>query len=331
MEKIKLAIVGATGLVGQTFLHILEEQNNSNFEIQLFASKKSKGKKLKINHKYYIVHELDENSFDNVTHACFFTNEDVAKKYIPIALKKNVKVIDNSSAFRNESDIPLIAYYANDYLLNKENTLISNPNCCVIQSIVPIYALRKYNIKKIIVNTYQSVSGSGKKGIDDLIRCRKGLMPIFYQSDISFTCIPLIGKENINHISTEEEKIMNEYKKILNNSNIEIYATCVRVPVMFSHGVSCQIEFSNDFDINDIINDLENIPNVVYCDNIVPTSILSCKNDKIYIGRLRKQNNNLLFYCVADNVRVGAANNSYLLLTKLIELEEENERKSKEN
>ena len=200
-----------------------------------------------------------------------------------------------------------------------------------IQTPKVLKILKKYNIKKIIVNTYQSVSGSGKKGIDDLIRCRKGLMPIFYQSDISFTCIPLIGKENINHISTEEEKIMNEYKKILNNSNIEIYATCVRVPVMFSHGVSCQIEFSNDFDINDIIKDLENIPNVVYCDNIVPTSILSCKNYKIYIGRLRKQNNNLLFYCVADNVRVGAANNSYLLLTKLIELEEENERKSKEN
>lgn len=323
MDKIRLAIVGATGLVGKTFLHILEE-NNDNFEVKLFASEKSNGKRIRYNQKTYVVHKLDENSFDNVDYALFFSSTFVSKQFIPIALSKNVKVIDNSSFFRRNKNVKLIAHGANEHLVNKDDQLISNPNCAVIQSVVVLNALKEFGISKINYNTYQSVSGSGKKGIDDLLRCRKGEMPLFYEADISFTCIPKIGEINENGTSDEEDKLMFETKKILQDYSIEVLATCVRVPVMFSHGVSVEVTFNKEFSIDELINKLKEHENIVICNNIIPTSILSCKTDKIYVGRIRKFNNKLLFYCVADNVRVGAATNAYNILKRMIKLGENN-------
>ena len=322
MEKIKLAIVGATGLVGQTFLHILEEENLDNVEVKLFASSKSEGNKVKFNDKYHIVHALDDESFNDVDYACFFSSATISKIYIPIALKKNVKVIDNSSYYRMKENVPLIAYGVNENLINNTNQLIANPNCCVIQSIIPIALLQDYRIKKIIYNTYQSVSGSGKQGIDDLIRCRKGFVPLFYETDISFTCIPKIGDYENNDFTEEENKVIKETKKILNNNEIDVVSTCVRVPVMFSHGVSIQVELEKEFDIEKIKQIFDSQKNIVFCDKIPPTSVLSCKNDKVYVGRVRKHNNSVLFYCVADNIRVGAATNAFLILKKLISLKE---------
>lgn len=318
MEKIKIAIVGATGLVGQTFLKILEENNVDNIEVKLFASLKSQGSKIKFKDKYHIVHGLDETSFYDVDYACFFSSPCVSKIYVPIALKRKIKVIDNSSCFRMKKDVLLIAYGANDNLINKNENLICNPNCCVIQSIIPINLLKNFNIKRIIYNTYQSVSGSGKQGIDDLIRCRKGEIPTFYETDISFTCIPKIGDYQINNFTDEENKMIAETKKILNDDSIDVLATCIRVPVMFSHGVSVQIDFEKQIDLEAIKDIFKKQPNIVFCDKIPPTSVLSCKNDKIYLGRLRKENNSLLFYCVADNIRVGAATNTFYILKKLI-------------
>ena len=322
MCKIKLAIIGATGLVGQTLIQILKEKEDERFDIKLFASSKSENIRVNILNKEHQVMPLCENSFDDVDYALFFTNEDISKLFIPIANKKNVVIIDNSSAFRMDNNVKLIAYGANDNLLSNDDKLISNPNCCIIQAVQIIDCLKKFNINKIIYNTYQSVSGSGKKGIDDLIRCRKGLMPLFYETDISFTCIPKIGEYDIDNFTSEEIKLINETKKIL-NLNVDVLATCVRVPVMFSHGVSVQVDFANDFDLQEVINEFKKKNYIVVCENIVPSSVLSCKNDKVYVGRIRKHNHSLLFYCVADNIRVGAATNAYLILNKLIDLRSE--------
>lgn len=321
MSRIKLAIVGATGLVGQTFLHILEE-NKENFELKLFASKKSKDKKMFLNNKSYIVHQLNENNLKNVDYALFFSPSSVSSVFVPIALNNNIKVIDNSSYFRMDDNVKLIAYGANEKLLTKEDQIISNPNCAIIQSIVPINMLKKFGISSISYNTYQSVSGSGKKGIDDLLRCRKGDMPKYYETDISFTCIPKIGDITSNGFSEEENKMIEESKKILNDDDVKVLATCVRVPVMFSHGVSVELTLKESFTLKDIINTLKENNNIVICDNILPTSVLSCKSDKIYVGRIRKIDNKLLFYCVADNVRVGAATNAYNILKHIIKLGE---------
>ena len=250
----------------------------------------------------------------------FFTSEDISKIFIPLAQKKNVVVIDNSSAFRMDENVKLIAYGVNEQTIDKNDTLISNPNCCCIQSVRVINKLINYGIKRIIYNTYQSVSGSGKQGIDDLLRCRKGLMPLFYDTDISFTCIPKIGDYLDNDFTTEEEKLMLETKKILNNYDIEALATCVRVPVMFSHGISIQLDLLNDFSLPDIIRKLKSDPNIVVCENIIPSGVLSCKNDKIYVGRIRKIGKTLMLYCVADNVRVGAATNALYILHHIASL-----------
>ena len=310
----KLAVVGATGLVGQTFLHILQE-NEEDYEIKLFASSKSKGKRIKFNNKKYVVHVLNEESFNDVEYACFFTNKDVSAKFIPIALSKGVKVIDNSSFFRMDKSVPLVVSGVNENL-SLTNDLISNPNCCVIQSMVVINALKSLGIKEIFYNTYQSVSGSGKKGIDELTRCRKGLMPQFYESDISFTCIPKIGEIQDNLFTDEEQKLIDETKKIL-QADIVVAALCVRVPVMFSHGVSIMIKVAKDVEVKEIKKLLMRDKNIVLCEKISPTSVLSCKNDKVYVGRVRKVNDYVLLYCVADNIRVGAANNAYQILKKI--------------
>ena len=323
MDKITLAIIGATGLVGKTFLHILEE-NNDKYELKLFASKKSDGKKIYVNKKRYIVHKLTEECFKSIDYALFFTDSTVANTYVPIALRNKVKVIDNSSCFRMIDRVKLIAYGANENLLNNEETLVSNPNCAVIQAVVILNAIKSYGIRTISYNTYQSVSGSGKKGIDDLLRCRKGDMPKFYETDISFTCIPKIGELNSDGFTSEEQKMIDETKKILNIPSIDISATCVRVPVMFSHGVSVEVKLKEKFTLENIKDKLRNNSNIVVCDNILPTSILSCKSDKIYVGRIRKINDRLLFYCVADNVRVGAASNAYNILKHMIKLGEQN-------
>ena len=217
MKKNKIAVVGASGLVGQTFLHIIQDDIDF-FDLKLYASSNSAGKRIKIKNKYYVIHPLSQESFDDVDYACFFTSPSISKNYIPIALSKKVKVIDNSSFFRMNKNVPLVINGVNNDIIEGEDNLIANPNCCIIQSLMIISLLKKHNIKRVIYNTYQSVSGSGKQGIDDLLRCRKGLMPLFYETDISFTCIPKIGEYNengfLNDLGNEEIQIIADFMKV---------------------------------------------------------------------------------------------------------------------
>ena len=238
MKKYNVAVVGATGLVGTTFLQVLEEYDFPINNLKLLASARSAGNKVLFKGIEYTVEELTEESFKNVELALFSAGGDVSKKFAPIAVKAGARVIDNSSAWRNEPEIPLIVPEVNleDYTLNK---LIANPNCSTIQAIIPLKALDdKYGLKRVVYSTYQAVSGSGMKGKNDLINTLNGLEPQFYPHNISQTCIPEIDVFLENGYTKEEMKMVNETRKMLHKPNLPISATCVRVPVLNSHSVS---------------------------------------------------------------------------------------------
>jgi aspartate-semialdehyde dehydrogenase len=265
----------------------------------------------------YTVEELTDESFKNVELALFSAGGDVSKKYAPIAVSAGARVIDNSSAWRNDPEIPLIVPEVNleDYTLNK---LIANPNCSTIQAIIPLKALDdKYGLKRVVYSTYQAVSGSGMKGKNDLINTLNGAEPQFYPHNISQTCIPEIDVFLDNGYTKEEMKMVNETRKMLHKPDLPISATCVRVPVLNSHSVSVMCELENEFDLEEVKNTLANYPGIKLADDpknhVYPTSTLANGTDLVYVGRIRRDlscQNGLMLYCAADNIRKGAASNA---------------------
>ena len=317
MKKYNVAVVGATGLVGTTFLKVLAEYDFPINDLKLLASARSAGEKVLFKGKEYIVEELTEDSFEGVELALFSAGGDVSKKFAPIAVNAGARVIDNSSAWRNDKDIPLIVPEVNieDYTLNK---LIANPNCSTIQAIIPLKALDdKYGLKRVVYSTYQAVSGSGMKGKNDLINTLNGQEPKFYPYNISQTCIPEIDVFLDNGYTKEEMKMVNETRKMLHKPDLAISATCVRVPVLNSHSVSVMCELENEFTIDEVRELLANYPGIVLADDpknhVYPTSILANNTDSVYVGRIRRDlscSNGLMLYCAADNIRKGAAANA---------------------
>ncbi len=329
MKKYNVAIVGATGLVGSTFLKVLEEEKFPINNLRLFASSKSAGKKIIYDGKEYIVEELNKDSFENIDIALFSAGGKVSLEYCPIAAAKGAIVIDNSSTFRNYPDLPLVVPEVNPEDI-RNHGIISNPNCSTIQSIVPLKALEEYGIKRVNYTTYQAVSGSGMKGIKDLENTLEGKKNEFYPYPISQTCIPEIDSWLENGYTKEEMKMVNETRKMLHMPNLPVSATCVRVPVRNSHGVSIQVELEKEFSIEDVRKKIASYPGLILVDDLknhkYPVSILSTGNNLIYVGRIRKDlstENGLLLYCVADNVRKGAAANAvqiaqYIVKNKMI-------------
>lgn len=326
-KKYKLAIIGATGLVGRTALKILEEKNFSNFEYKLFCSKKSAGTKLKFMGKDYIVEELTDNSFDEgFDFAIFSAGSSTSKHFSPIAASKGCIVIDNSSAFRMDKSVPLVVPEVNAKDILWNNGIIANPNCSTIQAVVPLKPLDdNYKIKRIIYSTYQAVSGAGKKGLEDLINhssnenLKKFPYPIFNN------CIPQIDVFEEDGYTKEEHKMINETRKILGRQDISITATTVRVPVENCHGESINVEFEKNFELADIKNILSNTPGIVVQDdtskNIYPIATNVNGHDEVYVGRIRRdfsQENSLNLWVVADNIRKGAATNAIQIMEKLI-------------
>jgi aspartate-semialdehyde dehydrogenase len=317
MKKYNVAVVGATGLVGTTFLQVLEEYDFPINNLKLLASARSAGNKVLFKGIEYTVEELTEESFKNVELALFSAGGDVSKKYAPIAVSAGARVIDNSSAWRNDPEIPLIVPEVNleDYTLNK---LIANPNCSTIQAIIPLKALDdKYGLKRVVYSTYQAVSGSGMKGKNDLINTLNGAEPQFYPHNISQTCIPEIDVFLDNGYTKEEMKMVNETRKMLHKPDLPISATCVRVPVLNSHSVSVMCELENEFDLEEVKNTLANYPGIKLADDpknhVYPTSTLANGTDLVYVGRIRRDlscQNGLMLYCAADNIRKGAASNA---------------------
>lgn len=342
MKKFKLAVVGATGVVGRAALKILEKKKLPISEYSFFASKKSAGSKLNFLGKEYIVKELNENSFDEgFDFAIFSAGGDTAKKYAPIAALHGCIVVDNSSAFRMDKDVPLVVPEVNPEEIKKNKGIIANPNCSTIQAVVPLKPLdSKYKIKRIVYSTYQAVSGAGRDGIYDLengIKNFKESKDINIPSSDSYAlkkfpypifnnCLPHIDVFLDNGYTKEEMKMINETRKILGRLDLAITATAVRVPVLNSHSESINVEFENDFDIQDIKELLANSEGITLIDDIknekYPIATDATGQDNVLVGRIRRDfsiQNGLNFWCVGDNIRKGAASNAIQIVEKLIE------------
>ena len=328
MKTYKLAIVGATGLVGRTAIKVLEEKNLPISEYIFFASKKSAGSKITFKGKEYIVQELTENSFDdNFDFAIFSAGGETSKKYAPIAQSKNCIVIDNSSAFRMDPNVPLVVPEVNPHEINNHLGIIANPNCSTIQAVIPLKILDDlYTIKRIVYSTYQAVSGAGQKGIDDLIKEENMENPKKFPYPIINNCIPHIDIFESNGYTKEELKMINETRKILGKPNLKITATAVRVPVINSHSESINVEFEKEFDINELKTHLKNSNGILLKDNPeineYPLASDSSGQDKVLVGRIRRDDSvdfGINFWCTADNVRKGAATNAIQIIEKIIE------------
>ena len=327
--KINLAIVGATGMVGKTFLNVLAESKIKHQieNLYLFASAESAGKTIKFENQEFEVLELNEQNIlsHKIDYAFFSAGEDVSKKFAPIFAQNQAVVIDNSSAFRMEKDIPLIVPEVN--FENTISRIIANPNCSTIQVMLPLYALKKhFGLARVDFATYQAVSGSGEAGVQDLHVTAKGENPNFYPHPIFNNCLPHIGSFGDNGFSSEEMKMINETHKILNDESIEISATCVRVPVENCHCVAVSVTLHVEADLHEVHNVLRAQEGLEILDlpkdNVYPINQIANGKDAVFVGRIRKDlyNPNMVhFWCVADNLRKGAAANGVQILKKLLQ------------
>lgn len=323
----KIAIVGSTGVVGRTALKVLEEKNLPNCAYTLFCSKKSAGTKIEFMGQTYITCELTEKSFDShFDYAIFCAGGEVSKKYVPIAVEKGCIVIDNSSVFRMDPEVPLVVPEVNPEKIFENKGIIANPNCSTIQAVVPLKPLdEKYNIKRIVYSTYQAVSGAGREGILDLKNGQKGEKPKKFPYPIFNNCIPHIDVFLDDGYTKEEHKMIDETRKILDKPNLPITATTVRVPVENCHSESINIEFEKDFDIYDVKILLQNYPGIIVVDdvekNYYPLATKANGYDEVFVGRIRRDfsvKSGLNIWVVADNLRKGAASNAIQILEKLI-------------
>lgn len=327
MKQVNLAIVGATGMVGRTFLKVLEERNFPIKNLYLFSSEKSAGTELVFRGKEYKVEALTEASFDrDIDIALFSAGGDVSKKFAPIARDHGVIVVDNSSAWRMEKDIPLVVPEVNPNDVDWNNGIIANPNCSTIQSVVPLVKLHEaLKIKRIVYSTYQAVSGSGVGGMKDLENGINGGENKKYPYQIAYNCLPHIDEFLDNGYTKEEMKMINETRKILHKPDLKVTATTVRVPVENSHSESINVEFEKAFEIDDLLNTLRAFPNIVLVDdpktNTYPMAINATGHDDVFVGRVRRDysvRSGVNLWVVADNIRKGAATNAVQIVEELI-------------
>lgn len=323
-----VAIVGATGNVGRKFLEILDERNFPIKNLYLFASKRSAGSKLKFKGNEVIVEETSIDNIKNkeIDYALFSAGGDVSSKFSPIFVSYGATVIDNSSAFRMDKNVPLVVPEVNPEDINWHNGIIANPNCSTIQAMIPLKVLNdNYGIKRIVYSTYQAVSGAGMEGISDLENGLKGLSPKKFPYPIAGNCLPHIDVFLENGYTKEEIKMIKETKKILHNNNLKITATTVRVPVLNSHSESINIELEKHFELDDVIELFKNTKGLTVYDNIkeikYPTALMVSGKDDVFVGRIRRDfsvNNGLNLWVVADNIRKGAALNAVQIAELLI-------------
>jgi aspartate-semialdehyde dehydrogenase len=319
LKGFRVAIVGATGMVGRTFLKVLEERDFPVEELFVLASEKSAGKTVEFKGKEYKVEKLDENSFDRgIDLALFSAGGETSKKYAPIAASKGVVVVDNSSAWRMEKDVPLVVPEVNPQDVKKHKGIIANPNCSTIQAVVVLKPLHdRYGIERVVFSTYQAVSGSGYKGIRDLTDGLAGKEPSFYPHPIVNNCLPHIDVFLDNGYTKEEVKMIDETRKILGDDTLRITATTVRVPVEKCHSESVNVELKKDFDLEGLKDYLSKSPGIKVmddpCSNLYPLATVAADTDLVYVGRIRRDESvksGVNLWVVADNVRKGAATNA---------------------
>ena len=329
----KVAVVGATGLVGSKMLQVLAERNFPVTEIIPVASERSIGKEVEFKGKKYKVVSADDAIAAKPSVAIFSAGGSTSLELAPKFAAAGITVIDNSSAWRMDATKKLVVPEINADVLTAEDKIIANPNCSTIQMVVALNPLhKKYKINRIVVSTYQSVSGTGKKAVDQLFNERNGVNngPMAYKYQIDLNAIPQIDVFLENGYSKEEMKMVNETKKIMRDDNILITATTVRIPVIGGHSESVNVEFANEFELNDVIETLKKAPGVVVQDDlsqqVYPMPLLAHEKDEVFVGRIRRDEtrpNTLNLWIVSDNLRKGAATNAvqiaeYLLSKKLI-------------
>lgn len=328
MKKINLAVVGATGVVGRTFLKVLEEKKLPIENFYVFASKRSAGNKIMFDGKEYVIEELTETSFDRgIDIALFSAGGETSKIFSPIASSKGCIVIDNSSQFRMDKEVPLVVPEVNPEDISKNKGIIANPNCSTIQCMVALKPLHeKYKIKRVVYSTYQAVSGAGRAGVVDLENGLKGMPPVMFAHPIVDNCIPHIDDFLETGYTKEEDKIIRETRKILHDEGMKITATAVRVPVANSHSVSINVEFNEPFDLKELTEILKNSESVVILNDgfkkEYPLATIANDTDEVYIGRIRRDDsleNGLNMFVVADNIRKGAASNAVQIAEYIIE------------
>ena len=322
----RLAIIGATGMVGREILNILSERNFCIKELTLVASEKSCGKTIFFEGKSYTVISLPELLSRDIDLALFSAGAEISKNWAPRLAEKNVKVIDNSSFWRMCSKHKLIVPEINGKELTKNDMIISNPNCSTIQLVMVLAPLHnKLGIKRVVLSTYQAVSGTGKNAVEQLKNEQKNIKGVMvYAHQIYHNVLPQCDVFEENGYTKEEMKLTNETKKIL-DEKIDVVATAVRVPVLRGHSESINIMFENDFDLEKIKLILNQTKGVIVMDdpsaNKYPTPIHAYKKDEVFVGRIRKDlthNKALNLWVVADNLRKGAATNTVQIAEYLV-------------
>jgi aspartate-semialdehyde dehydrogenase len=324
----KVAVVGATGLVGTKMLQVLAERNFPVDELIPVASERSVGKEVEFKGKKYKVVSLQDGIAARPAVAIFSAGGSTSLEWAPKFAEAGITVIDNSSAWRMDPTKPLVVPEVNAGVLTAGDKIIANPNCSTIQMVVALQPLhKKYRIKRVVVSTYQSVTGTGKKAVDQLFNERTGKEgEMAYKYQIDLNALPQIDIFLDNGYTKEEMKMVNETKKIMQDDSIRVTATTVRIPVMGGHSESVNVEFENDFDLNELREILRQAPGIIVQDDpanqIYPMPLWAHEKDEVFVGRLRRdetQPNTLNMWIVSDNLRKGAATNAVQIAEYLLQ------------
>ena len=330
MKQYRVAVVGATGMVGRKFLQVLEERKLPVSEYFLFASARSAGKQLPFMGKTYTVRELTDDAFQDlgIDIALFSAGGETSRHFAPIVAASGAVVIDNSSYWRMDPDVPLVVPEVNPDAIPgyKNKGIIANPNCSTIQAMVVLKPLADaYGLKRVVYSTYQAVSGAGQKGYMDLVNGLKGEAPQKFPHPIAGNCLPHIDVFLDTGYTKEEQKMIDETRKILSLPELRVTATTVRVPVYHGHSESINVEFARPFELDELRAVLEKAPGLIVRDDpkhtVYPMAIEAADTDPVYVGRIRRDfsvDSGVNLWCVADNIRKGAATNAVQIAEELI-------------
>jgi aspartate-semialdehyde dehydrogenase len=333
----RVAIVGATGLVGGEFLKILEERKFPMDSLRLYASDRSAGKRLSFMGEDLVVEETSDDSFNNIDIALFSAGGDISKRFAPIAARAGAVAIDNSSAFRMDPEVPLVVPEVNPNDIDTHKGIIANPNCSTIQMVVALDPLHRVNpIQRIVVSTYQAVSGTGAAAVEELreqianiVEGRQDeVAPKAYPHQIAFNALPFVESFLDNDYTTEEWKMVQETRKIMHEPDLPVCATCVRVPVYTSHGEAVNVEFSQPMTPEEARELLSSSPGITVQDNpkgdLYPLPVSAAGTDDVFVGRIRRDFSHpkgLAMWVVADNLRKGAALNAVQIAEAMVRQE----------
>ncbi len=323
----RIGILGATGAVGRQMLECIEERNISCDEVRLLASSRSAGKTMKYKDGELVIQEAKDGAFEGLDFVLGAVEAEYAREFAPSIRKAGAVFIDNSSSFRLEKDVPLVVPEINGEDAKKHNGIISNPNCSTIITLMAVAPVHKLSpIKKMVASTYQAVSGAGINGMRELeeevaaIAAGETPQPKVFPAVIAYNCIPWIGSDTGNGVTTEEAKLGNEGRKILHNPDMQVMCTCVRVPVFRSHSISVSFACERDVTVEEAADAIRAADGVRYIEEGYPMPIDTSNQDLVYAGRIRKDPalGGLSLWCCGDQIRKGAASNAVEILEYLV-------------